>query len=94
MTGNLVSPTALLLAMGVAGLGFGLIYFATLRRTAEALGAGRRRRWAVILSVGRALAAVAVFTGAAHVGAAPLLVTFAGFLLARAVVVRRVRRSA
>lgn len=95
MTGNLTPSTVLLLlAMAAGGLAFGLIYFATLRWTTEALGTGKGRQRAIVLSVGRVAAAVALFAGAVQLGAAALLATFAGFLLARAVMVRRARRSA
>lgn len=92
------SAFALAAAFAVAGLGFGGAYFAALRRTAELLaasGAGSGARLLpAALTLGR-LAVAIVFLGcAARVGALPLLTALAGFLAARALALRAVRRAA
>jgi hypothetical protein len=77
----------------VAGFGFGLFYLATLRRTVQLFGSGGGWRGPVLLTLGR-LAGAGVFLGlAATFGAPSLLAAFAGFLVARAVAMRRARRA-
>lgn len=88
------SAFALAAAFAVAGLGFGGAYFAALRRTAELLAASGARLLPAALTLGR-LAVAIVFLGcAARVGALPLLTALAGFLAARALALRAVRRAA
>lgn len=83
----------LCLALALAGFGVGLVYFAALRRTVRRFTA--RDGWLepVALTMGRIGVAVAVLAIAARAGAAALLVTFTGFLLARAVALYRSRRA-
>lgn len=83
-----LAPTA---AMAAAGLAFGLAYFAALRRTVLLLGSGGRLGPAA-LSLGRIAAAVIFLGLAARFGAVPLLAAFLGFLLARALALRALRR--
>jgi F1-F0 ATPase (N-ATPase) AtpR subunit len=76
-----------------AGFAVGLAYFAALKRTVKLFGSGGGRLMAAALIIGR-LAGMAVFLGlAAMLGAVPLLSAFLGFLAARAVAVRAVRRA-
>lgn len=79
------ATVGLALAMAPVGFAFGLVYFAALRRSVARLAAIRLatdRSWLepVALTLGRW-------------GAASLLATFAGFLLARAFAVRVARRT-
>jgi hypothetical protein len=81
-------------AMACAGLAFGLLYFAALRRSVTLLAA--RRGWfgPLALTLGR-IGAAAIFLGiAAKLGAGPLLAAFAGFLLARVLALREKGRAA
>jgi F1F0 ATPase subunit 2 len=88
-----LDSVALLLAPLLAGFGLGLLYFEALRRTVARFTA--RDGWPapVALTVGRMGVAAAVLAVAARAGAATLLVTFLGFLLARTVALHRSRRA-
>jgi F1-F0 ATPase (N-ATPase) AtpR subunit len=88
----LASTVGLPLATAVAGLAFGLVYFAALRRTVVLFAAQRSWIGPVALTVARIAAAVILLGIAARLGAAPLLAAFIGFLLARAVVLHSARR--
>lgn len=90
---SFAAAAPLVLAMAFAGVAFGLLYFAALRRTVAHLAA--RSGWAtpLLFTVARIGAALIFLTLAATLGAAPLLAAFAGFLVARALVVRAVRRN-
>lgn len=81
-----------LLAMLLALVGFvlGLAYFAALHRTAVLFATGGGWLGLSALTIGRIAAATILLTLAAMLGAAPLIATFLGFLLARAVALRRV----
>jgi N-ATPase, AtpR subunit len=86
-----VTHAALILvtvAMASAGFTFGLLYFAALRRTATLIAT--RRGWfdPMVLTLGRIGAAVIFLALAAKLGAAPLLVSFTGLLLARGMALR------
>jgi hypothetical protein len=77
-----------------AGLIVGLIYFATLWRSTELYSAGGGQLAAAALTLGR-IAGMIVFLGlAARLGALPLLSSFLGFLLARALALRAARKTA
>jgi F1-F0 ATPase (N-ATPase) AtpR subunit len=91
--GMLAMNWPLVAAMAVAGLALGLAYFAVLRRTAELLGTGGSRLRPLLLTLARIAVAALAFFFAARLGAAPLLAAFIGFLAARALALRRVRRS-
>jgi len=91
--GTFAADAPLLLAMAVAGVAFGLLYFAALRRTVTHLAA--RSGWAtpLLFTVSRVGAALVFLALAATLGAAPLLAAFAGFLVARGLALRAVRRN-
>jgi hypothetical protein len=92
MTGFQASPE-LLAGLAVAGFAFGLAYFAAMRRTAARFAACRGLAVPVALTVVR-IAAAALFLGlAAKMGAAQLLATFAGFLVARIFAMRAAGRN-
>jgi hypothetical protein len=82
------------LAMALAGLAFGLVYFATLRRTIALFSAGRGWLAPAALTVGRLAAMAALLALAARLGAAPLLAAFGGVLAARFIALRVTRRTA
>jgi hypothetical protein len=82
------------LAMAAAGFGLGLGYFAALRRSVALFGAGGSRLAPVALTILRLAAAAAFLVFAARLGAAPLLASFAGFLVARFYALRAARKPA
>ena len=95
MTGvSLAFAAALGSGGAAAGLVFGLVHFAALRRTVELYSAGRVRLAAAALTIGRIAAAIVFFGLAARLGALPLLSAFLGFLLARWLALRAPRRTA
>jgi NhaP-type Na+/H+ or K+/H+ antiporter len=79
--------------MLVAGIGLGFAYFALMRRSTESYLAGGGWLAPLALTAARLAGAVVVLAVAAHFGAASLLAVFGGFLIARAIVLRRVRRE-
>ena len=81
-------------AGALAGLVFGLMHFAALRRTVELYSSGRSRLAAAALTLGRIAVAILFFSLAARLGALPLLSAFLGFLLARTFALRAARRTA
>jgi F1F0 ATPase subunit 2 len=85
-----VDPTALALAF-VAGLVAGAGFFLVLRRNTD-LFAGGRIGLAIAMQVARFAVLVPVLVLAARQGAGPLLAAALGVLIARRVVVGRVRR--
>ena len=87
------SNPELIMMMVVMGFAFGLAYFEALRRTISLFAAGRGWLAPVALTLGRIAAAVIVLVIAAMLGAASLLATFLGFLLARTVATRAARRA-
>ncbi len=92
MSGLALPLPVLLAAIGLAGFVFGLLYFAAVQRTAILFATGRGWLAPVALTAGRIAAAAAFLALAARIGAAALLATFAGFLLARVVALRAARR--
>jgi hypothetical protein len=84
---------ALTIMMAAAGFGFGLAYFATLRRTVVIFAIGRGWLGPLGLTLGRIGAAVLCLAAAAKLGAAALIAALCGFLLARTVAVRAANRS-
>jgi hypothetical protein len=76
-----------------AGLAFGSGYFAVLRRTIDLYSTGHRRLLPAILTLGRFAAAILFLAATASSGALPALASFAGFLAARAVALRALRRA-
>ena len=89
---TLASTFALASAMAVAGLVFGLGYFASLRRTVDLYGSGHARLGPAALTLGRIAGAMIFLILAARLGALPLLTAFLGFLLARGLALRALRR--
>jgi hypothetical protein len=81
-------------AWSTAGFGFGLAYFAAMRRSVEIYVAGGARLIPAILTLGRIAAAFAFLGLAATAGALPLLAAFIGFLAARMLALRTARRMA
>lgn len=81
----------ILAACLVAGIGLGALYFRTLWWTTRRLGAEGRLATAVALMAGRFVALGGALFLASLAGAAPLLTMALGVLVARFVVVRRVR---
>lgn len=95
MTGTALAFAAALASGGAAaGLVFGLVHFAALRRTVELYSAGRSRLAAAALTLGRTAAAIVFFGLAARLGALPLLSAFLSFLFARVFALRGARRTA
>lgn len=84
---------ALAAAMTLAGLLFGLIYFASLERTVLLFVAGRGWLGPLSLTLGRLAGAAFLLGFAAKLGAFFLLAAFLGFLLARAIALRSERRT-
>lgn len=84
MIGGLMIHSALTLMMAFAGLLFGLLYFAVLRRTVALFVGDHGWSRPLALTLGRVGASVAFLLVAAKLGAAPLLAAFIGFLIARA----------
>jgi hypothetical protein len=82
----------LALATALAGAAFGFVYFAALNRTVALVAAGRGWLRPAALTFGRIGAATLLLALIARLGAAPLLAAFLGFLAARAVALRAVRR--
>ena len=87
------STAALAAAMIISGLAFGLLYFATLKRAAALVASGGGWMGPLGLTLARIVAAVIFLSLAAKLGAAALLAAFLGFLLARALALRAVRRA-
>ncbi|MGE5270176.1 MAG: ATP synthase subunit I [Thiohalocapsa sp.] len=83
-------PTAA--AFALAGIVFGLAYFAVLRRSLERYSLGSDPGLIALLAVGRLAAAVAFFGAAATVGAWPTLTAMLGFLAARTLALRAARK--
>jgi hypothetical protein len=92
MTTSIPVPD-LAIGMACAGFGFGLLYFAALRRTVTLFAMGRGWFGPVAFTLSRIGAAVIFLVVAAKLGAAPLLAAFLGFLLARTVMLRAARRT-
>jgi hypothetical protein len=87
----LLATIELAMAMGLAGIVFGLAYFAALQRTVVLFVSGRRWLGPLALTLARMVAAVIFLGLAAKLGALSLLASFMGFLLARAVALRAAR---
>ena len=85
---TLIFTFALASAMVVAGLVFGLGYFAALRQTVNLYGSGRGRLGPVVLTLGRIAGATIFLILAARFGALLLLAAFLGFLMARGLALR------
>jgi N-ATPase, AtpR subunit len=90
----LIPGIAIVASFAFAGLAFGLAYFAVLRRAVDFHAPDRGRLVPAVLTLGRLAAAILFLGIAARVGPLPLLSSFIGFLLARAVALRVVRGTA
>ncbi|MCL2452280.1 MAG: ATP synthase subunit I [Alphaproteobacteria bacterium] len=89
----LIAHTELTITMAIAGCIFGWHYFAMLKRSVALFVGGKGRLGVLALTLGRMGAAAAFLFVAAKLGAASLLATFTGFLLARALVLRAEKRT-
>ena len=85
--------TGLTIAAAAAGLLFGRLYFAALKRCVASLVGGDGWVRPLALSVGRIGAAAIFLLIVAHWGAASLLGGLGGFLVARTLALRAQRRS-
>jgi hypothetical protein len=83
----------LVLGMAMSGIAFGLLYFAVLRWTAILLASDGGWTSPLVLTIARIGSAVLFLGLAAKLGIFALLAAFVGFLAARAVAVRVVRRA-
>lgn len=88
----LPSVVLTVVAMALAGLLVGLVYFAALHHTVRRFTGGG---WLapVLLTLGRIALVVVLLIVAARLGALTLLAAFAGFVVARAIAVRRGLRA-
>lgn len=89
-----VSGFTLAAAWAVAGLSFGLAYFAVLRVSVDLHYEASGRFVPAALTFARFAAAILFLGLAARFGALPLLTAFLGFLLARALALRITLRNA
>ena len=94
ITPALIPGIAVVASFAFAGLAFGLAYFAVLRKTVDLHAAGHGRFAPTILTLGRLVAAILFLGVAARVGALPLISSFIGFLLARALALRGMQGAA
>jgi hypothetical protein len=83
----------LTIAAMAAGLLFGRLYFAALSRTVASFLGGKGWAGPLALTAGRIGGAVIFLLIVAQQGAAPLLGSVTGFLIARAIAVRARRRT-
>ena len=90
----LIHGIAIVASFAFAGLAFGLAYFAMLRRTVDLHAAGHGLLVPALLTVGRLATAILLLGVAARVGALPVLSSFIGFLLARALALRGMQGTA
>lgn len=81
------------LTAALAGLAIGFLYFQVLRRTVDAFVGGRGWLLPAGLTLARIAAMAAILIGAAWLGPLPLLASFVGFLIARAIALRYVREA-
>jgi F1F0 ATPase subunit 2 len=91
--GTILGIVAVPSAAALAGLAFGLLYFAALRWTVDFYLGARGWLVPVSLTLARIIAAVVVLALAARLGAAALFCVFLGFLAARALALRTARRT-
>ena len=93
---DVLSPWGVLLSLlahFAAGIVLGLFYFRTLWWNVRRLAAGGRTIAAVALMIGRLALLGILLTLASLEGALPLLMMALGVLIARQVVIRRVREA-
>jgi len=90
---GIVASGVLALVAVPAGIALGLGYFTALRRSVHALAAAGVGLNVALATLARIAVAVAAFAVCAHLGGAVLVGAFAGFLIARAICVQRVRAT-
>lgn len=93
MSHHLLATLALAGGMALAGVAFGIVYFAALRRSVSLYCAGRGRLGPLALTLGRLAAAALLLGLAAGLGALPLLASLLGFLVTRVVALRAVSKE-
>lgn len=93
MTQDALASALAIAAPAAMGLLAGFAYFAALGRTVALFASGGGWLGPAALTLGRLIAATAFFALAARLGPAPLLAAFTGFLAARTIMLRRVRRT-
>lgn len=91
--GIFAASSVLAICMALAGLLFGLLYFAALKRSVTLIVGGKRWLDPLALTMGRIGAAGGFLFVAAQLGAEPLLAVFAGFLMARPLTLRLERKA-
>jgi hypothetical protein len=89
---TVISQSEPMAITAIAGLIFGSLYFAALKCSVALFVGGHGWLGPLTLMLGRIGAAAGFLFVAAKLGAAPLLTTFIGFLMARAVALRAERR--
>jgi len=87
------APSIVIAGAFFAGFVFGFAYFVVLRRTIDLYIAGRGRLVPALLTLGRLGALTLFLVITARNGALPLLASFIGFLMARAVALRVARKA-
>ena len=93
---DVLPPWALYLSLAAhlaAGIALGVVYFCSLWWNARRFAAGGRAITAVALMIGRFVLLGGLLTLASLEGALPLLMMALGVLIARPVVIRRVREA-
>jgi len=94
MTDNMLAIDPVTTAiLAIAGVALGFAYFASLKYSVALLAEGKGWLRPVAYALGRFCAAGALLFVAVKLGAAPLLAAFAGFLVARVLVLRAHRRA-
>jgi N-ATPase, AtpR subunit len=78
----------------IAGVGVGVLYFWSLHENTRLFAAGVGMSTAIMFMIGRFVLLAGILVFASREGAFPLLAMALGVLVARAAVLRRVRRGA
>lgn len=89
----IISHSALTCLIALAGVLFGLLYFAALKRSVTLFVRAEGWLRPLTLTLGRIAAAAGFLFIVAKLGAEPLLAAFVGFLMARALTLRLERRA-
>jgi hypothetical protein len=90
---NIIAHPELAAITATAGVAFGLLYFAALKRSVTLFVGGKNWFGPLALTLGRIAAAVSFLFFATTLGAEPLLGAFVGFLIARALALRANKRA-
>ncbi len=91
--GCFIAHSVLTSLMAFAGLLFGLLYFAVLKRSVTLFVGTKGWGGPLTLTLGRIAAVAGFLFVAAKFGAEPLLAAFVGFLMARALSLRAEKRT-